>query len=192
MRKVLLVYGVFVLVALLVVGVTYAAFSDQSELTGSSFSTGSADIKLLLDVTGGTGESNLADSMAGPGFSNIGPSWSQDYLLKLYNNAGNPITLTSNANYETVNDPDSLREIVYVEPFEWDDINGDGVFEESERGVSLGQKTIVKWKTLGFDFGQLNGGEVKSLILTFSTDTVADSKQGSTGIFDFEFDSMGL
>ncbi|MFC1622188.1 hypothetical protein ACFL13_02280, partial [Patescibacteria group bacterium] len=167
-------------------------FVDKGKILGSSFSVGSADIKLLQDVAGGVDIGNLVDEKTGPTFEGVSPNWTSDYLIKIYNNAAGQLQITSNANYETINDPDDLRQIIFVEPISWNDSNGDGIFDAGEEGTSFGRKTIVKWKTEGFDFGTINSGNVLSLILRFSTDTVSDTKQGSTGIFDFEFDSIGL
>jgi len=74
----------------------------------------------------------------------------------------------------------------------WNDTNNDGIFDTGEEGTSFGIKSIVKWKTEGFDLGTVNTGEVLSLVLRFSTNTVSDTKQGENAIFDFEFDSIGV
>jgi len=50
---------------------------------GTSVSVGSADIKLLSDLSGGVDGSNLVDSMQGPTFDLISPFWSEDYALKI-------------------------------------------------------------------------------------------------------------
>ena len=195
MKKIPNKYAVFiaVLVTILVVsGVTYAAFSDKAKQTGASFSVGSSDIKLLKSITGGVDADNLADEISGPSFSNITPSWTSDYALKVYNNATTSIQLTSNANYLTANDPDDLRSILYVEPIGWNDTNSNGIGDAGETGVSYGRKTFVKWKTEGYDFGQVTPGSIKGLLLRFSTDAVSDTKQGKSAVFDFEFNSVGL
>lgn len=189
-RKVIL-YVVAVIVFGLTLGVTYAAFTDKSKFTGSTFSVGSADIKLLNNVALGIDPSNLVEEKSGPGFENIEPYWFADYYVKIYNNATTNLLITTNANYETANDPAELRQVIYVEPFLWNDLNGDGDPEENEEGPSLGRKTIVKWKTEGFDLGEVNRGEVRGLILRFSTDAISDLKQGSSAIFDFEFNAVG-
>ena len=184
----LIITGVLVIIA----GVAFAAFADRGQILGSSFSTGSADIKFLNDLTGSTGTENLVDELPGPTFSNIGPNWSEDYLLKIFNNAAGHIQLTSNSAYETINDPDDLRQIIFVEPFNWGDSNNNGLVDDGELGSSFGRKTIVKWKTEGFDLSSMASGSVKGLVLRFSTDTVSDTKQGKTAIFDFIFDSLGV
>lgn len=184
-------YGFLVLGLVLIAGVAYAAFEDRGRVLGSRFSVGSSDLKLLADLAGGTDSVNLEDEITGPNFDNIYPNWQSDYMVKIFNNGSSVVQLTTSANYETANDPDELRQVIFVEPFEWDDANGNGVVDTGEEGASLGRKTIVKWKTEGYSLGQLNQGEVKSLILRFSTDSIGSSKQGKTGIFDFEFDSIG-
>lgn len=172
-------------------GFTYAAFMDKSEILGSSFSVGSADIKLLADLTQGTVESNLVDAISGPQFSGIHAMWQQDYTLKLFNNTAEALSLSSNANYETANDPAELRQIIFVEPFDWADENNNGSLDEGELGGSYGRKTIVKWKTEGFDMGTLSVGQVRGILLRFSTDAVSETKQGASALFDFTFNSVG-
>jgi hypothetical protein len=177
----------------LLAGIAVAAFGDKGEILGSSFTVGSADIKFLNSITGGTTAGNLVDQLDGPSFSGISPNWEQDYFVKIYNNAQTPVQLATNAYYETINDPEDLRQIIYVEPWLWNDADNDGAVGVGELpATSLGRKTIVKWKTEGFDLGTLNAGEVQGLLLKFSTDDVSDTKQGASAIFDFEFDSPGI
>lgn len=185
--------GVLVLVLLLCsfAGVAYAAFVDKGQVLGSTFSVGSADLKLLRDLSLGADGANLADEIQGPSFSNISSNWTADYLVKLYNNGSSRVTVTTNSDYLTANDPDELRQLIYVEIIEWNDANSDGTADETELGVSYGRDTIVKWKTQGFSLGSIDAGAVKGLVVRFSTGTVSDTKQGAVGIFDFEFNSIG-
>lgn len=192
MKKTLPLYALIIAGTVALTGIAVAAFGDKGEILGSSFSMGSADIKMLISLSGGTGTENLTDTATGPGFSAIGPNWTQDYLLKIFNNSSAHLLLTSNSEYETINDPDDLRNIIYVEPFNWNDANNDGIAEANEIGSSFGRKTIVKWKTEGFDLSSLAPGSVKGLILRFSTDAVSDTKQGKSAIYDFIFDSISL
>ena len=188
-KKNLLVAG---LVFLVVVGVGYAAFADRAEILGTSVSVGSADIKFLEDLSGGVGEENLADSKSGPNFENIYEGWVYDYPIKIFNNGTSELILTSNADYETANDPESLRSDLMVEPFVWDDTNGDGVVDTGELGASLTQKTIIKWKTEGFELGNLSTGGVAGFVLRFSAPSISESKQGASAVFDFLFDAAEL
>jgi hypothetical protein len=171
-------------------GITYAAFGDKGKVLGSKFSVGSSDLKILANIIGGTGGENLVDELSGPSFTNIMPQWKQDYTLKLYNNGSSNIRVTSNANYLTINDPDELRSVIYVEPFLWNDENNDGTADTAELGDSLGKKTITKWKTEGYDLGSITQGNVQGILLRFSTDDLSETKQGKIGVFDFEFNSI--
>lgn len=191
-RKKTLLTAFSILSLVVLTGIAVAAFGDKGEILGSTFTVGSADIKLLKDTFGDTSSNNLADEIDGPSFSNIGPNWTQDYVVKIYNNASTPIELTSNADYETANDPDDLRQLIFVEMFKYNDADNDGEHDVGELSPSLGKKTIVKWKTEGFSIGTVNPGAVQGALLRFSTDSVSDTKQGASAIFDFEFDSLGI
>lgn len=182
--------GAFILLVIVLTSATYAAFSDKGKLSGSSFSVGSSDIKLLADISQGTESANLVDELPGPAFVNIGPTWQQNYLMKFYNKSTAPINLTTHAKYATADDPSDLRQYIYVEPKEWDDANNNGSVDTGEEGASLGKKTIVKWSTEGFDLGAIAMGTTKSLILKFTAETLSDTKQGKSGTFDFEFDAI--
>lgn len=186
------VLSIMLFVVSVLSGVTYAAFMDRGKILGSSFSVGSANIKLLSNLALGVEESNLVDEKQGPTFSNISPNWSSDYLVKVYNDSTTELSLSSNSNYETVNDPEDLRTIIYVEPMDWNDVDNNGEVTSSELGQSYGKKTIVKWKTEGFNLGTISGGVVRSFVFRFSTQEISDSKQGAFALFDFEFSSLGL
>jgi len=181
-----------VVMAVGLMGVAYAAFTDQSKFAGSRFSIASADIKLLNDLAGGTDALNLVDTKPVPSYDSISPGWVQDYLVKLYNNGTQTVTLTSNMDYLTTNDPSTIREVLYMEPYDWTDADNDGVVDEGEQGVSYGRKAFTAWKTTGFNFGQVDAGTVKALIMRFSVGNVTNAKMGAVGIFDFMFDSVGI
>ena len=100
--------------------------------------------------------------------------------------------LTSVSDYATANDPDDLRSYIFVEPFSWNDSNDNGLLDTGELGSSFGKKSIVKWKTEGFSFGQLDTANVKGFVLRFSTDNLSDTKQGKTGVFDFVLEATSL
>ena len=193
MKKSFYIYGSLVLLVLLTLGVTFATFTDKANFLGTTFSVASSDIKLLDVINGGLDPSNLVDSKAGPSFSNITSSWHEDYIVQIYNNATGPLNLTSKAVYATANDPDELRQIIFVEIYDWIDANNDGVPQLTEfEDNSYGRKTIIKWNTTGYDLGTLLQGEVRSLVLRFSTDNVSSTKQGKGMLFDFSFDALGM
>jgi len=191
-KKTFYVYGSLVLLLVLTLGVTFAAFSDKADFTSSTFSVASSDIKLLDVIGGGTDPSNLVDGKPGPQFESITEYWVADYPVQVYNNATTDVSLTSWADYETANDPGELRNYIYVEILDWDDVNGDNQVQQEEFGTSYGSKTIIKWKTEGFDLGVLPQGEVRSFGLRFTTGNLSDSKQGESFLFDFEIDALGL
>lgn len=177
---------------MLIGGITYAAFMDKGSILGTTFSVGSSDIKLFANVAGGTEESNLVDEVTGPSFGNITPYWEQNYYLKIYNNASSDVALLSNAIYETFQDPEELRQIIFIEPFDWRDYNNNGIEDSGEIGSSYGRKTLAAWKTEGIDLGRLGKDSVRGLILKFSTDGVSDTKQGASGVFSFEFNATQI
>lgn len=185
--------GTLLILGIVSAGLAYAAFTDQSKFTGSRFSVGSADIKLLNDLAGGTDASNLVDTKPAPSYDGVYPQWSENYLVKIYNNGSQPLRLTSRMDYVTANDPANIREYLYMEPYAWNDDNNNGIVDEGEQGVSYGRKVFTSWKSTGFDFGQIGVGETRGFIMRFSAaSSMPDSKQGATGVFDFTFDSEGI
>ncbi len=174
------------------VGITWAAFSDKGKVLGSTFSVGNSDIKLLENLSGITSQDNLKDELSGPNFVNLTPNWTQDYLLKIYNNGSTALQVTSNSEYETANDPDDLRSYIYVEPMDWDDSNGNGQLDLGEEGSSYGKKSITKWKTEGFDLQKIDMGTTRGFILRFSTTNLSDTKQGKTGSYDFVINAIQM
>lgn len=183
---------VFCLAVLLGLSATYAAFSDKGRVLGSTFSVGTADLKLFVDVTLPPDTTNLADEIPGPSFTNISSTWSKDYPIKFYNNSTSNVQLASNAKYSTVNDPGDLRTYIYVEPFDWNDTDSDGVVDDGEKGATFGKKTITKWSTEGFNLGTISMGQAKGYVLVFSTENLSDTRQGKTALFDFEFDGISV
>ncbi len=173
-------------------GVGYAVFLGNSKVLGSKFTVASAEIKLLSNLSGGVNTENLVSELTGPEFNNVTSDWGDSYLVKIYNNSTSNLILTSRAEYATANDPDELRQLIFVEPYVWADANNNGLAETEELSTSLGKKSIVKWKTEGFDLGTLTSGEVKGVLLKFSTDSVSSTKQGKSAMFDFEFDAQSF
>ncbi|MFZ5424719.1 MAG: hypothetical protein ACOZAO_02860 [Patescibacteria group bacterium] len=192
MKKFIASYGLILTILITTLGVSAAAFTDSAKILGATFSVGSSDLKLLMDLAGSLDASNLYDELVGPTFENISPNWETNYLVKLYNNSPEDVVLFTVADYETANDPNELRQDINVEPFLWDDNNNNGVLDAGELGNSLGVKTIVKWKTEGFDLGLLQSGEVLPMVFKFSTGSVSAAKQGSTATFDFLVESVSL
>lgn len=191
-KKIIGLLGLLAIAISVTVGITYAAFTDKAEVLGSTFNVGSADLMFLEDLALGTDPSNYRDELTGPSFTNIGPGWTQDYLLKLVSLGTSEISISTNAYYDTANDPESIREDILVEIIKWYDTNQNGILDEGEEGPNLGQKTIIKWKTEGFTLGELFYGQTMGLILRFSAPSISAAKQGAGAIFDFEFNSIQL
>ena len=189
-KKLFYLIGSSLIIISLIAGITYAAFSDKAKVLGSSFSVGSANLMFLESLSMGTNPSNYRDELQGPTFTNIGPGWTQDYLVKLISMASSKITVSTNAFYETANDPESLRSDIEVEIIKWYDTNQNGIVDSGEEGPVVGKKNIIKWKTEGFTLGDLNYGQTMELILRFSAPTISESKQGASAVFDFEFNSI--
>ena len=193
MKKILYMYICIALLSVTSLGIVLAAFSYKNKYVGSTFTIGSAVIKLLKNLSLGPDPSNLADELPGPGFQNIGEGWYHDYPIKIFNGGSSNVKLSSRANYTTVNDPDNLRDIIFVEIFTWNDLNSDGVIDPGEKATTQGApKSILRWKNDGIEMGQIESGQTRNFILSFFTQMVSDSKQGKTAIFDFEFDSQSL
>ena len=189
-KKLFYLIGSSLIIISLIAGITYAAFSDKAKVLGSSFSVGSANLMFLESLSMGTNPSNYRDELQGPTFTNIGPGWTQDYLVKLISMASSKITVSTNAFYETANDPEDLRSDIEVEIIKWYDTNQNGIVDSGEEGPVVGKKNIIKWKTEGFTLGDLNYGQTMELILRFSAPTISESIQGASAVFDFEFNSI--
>lgn len=191
-RNIVYILSIGVLLAICA-GIAYAAFTDKAKVLGASFSVGSADIKFYSQLNLPPEPSNLIDELAGPVLTNIGQTWSQDYPIKIYNTGTSTLSLGSHANYETANDPSELRQDISVAIHEWNDANYDGIVDPGEMDPTpIAKKTIIKWKTEGIGLGQINVGQFRSLVLRFSTENLSATKQGKTGLFDFEFESAQL
>ncbi|HLB51653.1 hypothetical protein A3F07_00475 [candidate division WWE3 bacterium RIFCSPHIGHO2_12_FULL_38_15] len=193
MKKIFYIYVCIVLLSVISLGIVLAAFTYKNKYIGSTFTIGSAVIKLLQDLSIGPDTSNLTDELPGPLFDNISEGWKYEYPIKIFNSGTTRINLSSRANYTTANDPDNLRDIIYVEVFEWNDSNYNGLYDSEEKGASFGApKTILRWKNDGIDMGQMDSAQTSGFLLTFSTPSVTDTKQGKSGLFDFEFNSLSL
>ncbi len=194
MKKSFYVYGSLVLLVLLTLGVTFATFTDKANFAGTTMSVASSDIKLLDVYNGGLDPLNLVDSKPGPTFANIYSGWHEDYVVQIYNNGTGDLNLSSRATYETINDPAELRQVIFVEMFDWVDTNEDGIpqQEEFEQNSLDGNKTVVKWNTIGFNLGLLPQGEVRTLVLRFTSPSISPASQGAGILFDFSFDATGI
>lgn len=194
MKNILKSLVVITTVAALVTTNTMAAFTARATIHNSTFSTGTASLKFLNDLsidnpaTDPGFQANLSAGIpTGPVFNNIIPNWTMDYSLKLYN-AGT-INLIASALGVFVSDTSDLRTQVYVQALAWNDVDSDGVVDVGEVGSSYGAPmTLEDWRTNAITFGQINTNTVMPIILRFSTGDLDGIYQGQNTVFDFQFD----
>jgi|LakMenE01Jun11ns_1017448.scaffolds.fasta_scaffold9908064_2 hypothetical protein len=195
-RKKVLVIS-FALIFLLSIGsAVYAFIQENGKVKGTTFKvsstpvqggSGGADLnnnlKLLKDLAGTTGTTNLTDELAGPTFENLNTAWKDSYPMKLYNQGEKPLKLISAAEY--VNDQYTLRDDIFVKISAWNDVNNNAGAEPSEIGSSYGYNSILRMKNDTFNLGNINPGEVRGVILEFDGTGLSESNAGQTAMFDF-------
>ncbi len=179
-------------------GVTSAVFEESASVAGVSFTigeessepggggtTGNTALKILKNTAVSAEESNLADTINGPSFTNVNSTWVQTLPVKIYNKGGTVLDIVGTANY--VNDPDTLRDDLYIEILAWNDANNNGTVEEGETGESYGHDTILRFKNDTFDLGELNGSSTRGYILKFDGSGLSEANIGKTAVYDFVF-----
>ncbi|MEO8581243.1 MAG: hypothetical protein ABI425_01545 [Patescibacteria group bacterium] len=197
MKNILKSTVVVTLLAVLMVQTSLAAFTANATVTGNTFSTGTASLKLYQDVTGTNDVGNLSQTLDNTvDFENIYPGWSQDYLAKVYNDGTVPLKLTLN-NFPTVANT-ALRNEIKIEAFLWNDAISNGVVDGGELSASIaGPMTMLAWQGLnpaGINLGTTLGvGATQGVVLKFTTwDLINDADptdqlQGETMTYDFVF-----
>lgn len=188
----ILVLGIAMTISALAGGFAYAAFLDKIEFNDAMISTGSADLRLVDNLMLGPIEGNIVDTLPAPVLENLTPASSFDYPFMLYNSGSMTLRIKSTASYATANDPSELRKYVMVEFFDWSDTNGSGNVDPGELGVSYGNKNIIDWKNEGFEFGDLDAGTVKPLVIRFTAPGLPSDRQNKSGSYDFSFSAEGL
>jgi len=198
MKKLLTSLAVLAVAFVSIFQATSAVFEESVKVAGTSFTvgttagggdTGNTALKMLLDVSGSNESTNLTDTTAGPSFDNIDAEWVDTILVKLYNQGAETLDVVSNVEY--INDPDTLRDDIFVEILSWDDVNNNGLLDAGEEGVSYGYDTILRLKNDIFLLGMIEPGEVKGLALKFDGTGVTDYNFGQSAVYDFEFVGMG-
>lgn len=181
-------------------GVTSAAFEESVSVLGTSFTIGESTggsgnesgtntaLKILVSNASESQGSNLADTIAGPSFDSITPEWVQSVPIKLYNKGSAVLDIVGSAAY--VNDPDTLRDDLFIEILAWNDTNNNGTVEESEIGESYGYDTILRFKNDTFNLGELGAESVKGYVLKFDGSGLSDVNIGKTAVYDFIFTAV--
>lgn len=176
---------------------TAAALSEDVKVAGTSFTIGTeagtggggnTALKFLVNVAGAIENSNLSDSINGPSFGEISSTWTDQMELKVYNKGTKELNLITKANY--INDPNTLRDDIFVNVLAWDDVNNNGQAEASEVGQSYGYNTILRLKNDTFPSGSVGAGEVKGFVLRFDGTGVSEANFGQSAVYDFIFTGM--
>jgi hypothetical protein len=178
-----------------------ALFEESVKITGTSFTIGTSSggggdpvvtntsLKLYSNLSGTPVDTNLKYTLAGPVFDNIDPLWTSSIPLKVYNKGQEPLTLISKVDY--INDPDVLRDDIYVNVLSWNDIDNDGVIDQGEEGTSFGYDTLLRWRNDTFQLGTINAGETKSYIFKFDGTGLTSTNVGMSAVYDFVITGTG-
>ncbi len=188
---------------LLMAGGVYAAISETVKITGTTFnvgatfgggSGGSSDtntmLKMYVDLGGSNAESNLSDSVVGPVYDNINDTWSNEYAVKVYNNGSGDMTLIAKANY--IDDPNTLRDDIYVSIIEWTDLDNDGVVDSGELGTNYGTDTILRLRNDTFDLGAISAGETRGFVYRFDGSGLSEANASQSAVYDFTINGNAL
>lgn len=199
MKKIILSGFLVLLSSLSLIGVTSAAFEEKVSVLGTSFTiasdvgepvggggtTGNTDLKILVSNSAAATGANLADSVNGSSFGDIKISWKQDFPIKIHNKGTKLLDIVGSANY--INDPDTLRDDLFIEILAWNDANNNGTAEENEIGQSYGHDTILRFKNDTFSLGELGSASTKGYVLRFDGSGLSDANVGMAAVYDFVF-----
>lgn len=169
---------------------TLAAFTANATITGNTFSTGSADLRLLEDLAGPAEGDNLVTSKVGGTFTGIYPGWTEDYGVKL-NNFGS-VDLMTSVSGVYVSDTSNLRSAIFVEAYNWTDGGEVGVIEADEVSVDpiAPAMTLEQWRNTPIALGELDAtvDDTRSIVLRFYTEeSMGADNQNQTTVFNFVF-----
>ncbi|MEX0616599.1 MAG: TasA family protein [Candidatus Woykebacteria bacterium] len=113
----------------LLVGATFAFFTDQATSTGNTFTSGNADLQIGLD-TGNELTVVFGSSFDAPDFSNLFPGFSSNTDFWLKNNSSSPISLdvvADLANLSQTPGPDTTNDLADNLLIRWNcDIDDNG------------------------------------------------------------------
>lgn len=200
-KSFVLIIGVVALIS----GASRAAFTSTAINPGNTFTTGTAELKLLDPLTYGDYDPGLdafiisdadcttacQDSVPGFTFTKLAPGWTEDEPIKLVN-AGSLNLIVSALGAQTSGNPD-LANWITVQLYGWRDDNVNGVIDPGEKLAEYGNGpyTLAEWfaATPFTDLGQIDGiNEVQGFIFTFAVDSgIPGSFQGTTIGADFTF-----
>jgi hypothetical protein len=165
---------------------TLAAFTAKATVSGITFSTGSAALKLFgnLAYTNPGNNGNLTTTLPGMEFDEIGPNWSDEYKLKYFNTGS--VDLMTSLTLSAHEGSDDLAPHIMVETWLWDDTDGNGETDESDGYTLLAtEQPLSNLVSTPVALGQLDSGDPRGIQLRFKTGDLPSSTQDQEATFDF-------
>lgn len=172
MKKIIGSIGVLALVGVLVWGATGAFFSDTETSTGNTFTAGAIDLQVKSQCSASTGVpancGNWDYPTSGQGvtlgkffdFGDVKPGdWGENTIsFKVINNEAWMCALVTSTNSENgINEPESVAGDTTGEAGELGDVlsvfwwvdDGDNIYENGEKVLYGGPRTLTEWLSLG-------------------------------------------
>lgn len=177
-------------VGVVLVGATSAAFTASTSVQDSTFSTGTAELQMVQDVSGDPVDytaGNLDDSVAGLTFDNIYPGWIDFHGVIVFNTGSLDLVTSAVSAYDSGDA--ALGDVIEVRAFEWIDGNHDGIADNTELGSAFGGwRTLNDWETNKFNFGELEDGTPLPVAFKFRTTSgMDDTYQNKSVVYDYIF-----
>ncbi len=172
-------------------GITYAFFTAQGKVAGMSFSTANVDLQLSQDGT------TWGKTLTGLSFTQILPSWSQNYSFILKNTG----TISLKVNFSgslpsyATTDTANLRNQIYLDLSSFVDEGDNGQWDAEALTPLIVNKTLGEINSAEgaapIDLGQVDVDGIKGYLLTFSTESTLDGSlfiNKTFGGYEFIFD----
>ncbi|GEM_PF-2805886 len=190
-KKILLSLITIFAVAAVVGGMTWAQWTAETEVQGSTIMTGDADLQLstpdwnnwysTIDKntpSGGEGVDLL-------GSEDIYPGWSIAHDVDIKNSSSSDITmaLTAGLEFESTDDSADLRNVLEMKIY------------NDEQGVETDSKTLREWRSEEEYIGALGQDEISELMVEFSFPSDGDQddlQNEEISDFDLVFDGVQI
>lgn len=161
----------------------FALFSSTATVSGVTFSTGNADLKVWNKTTSAwTSDYNLSDFL----FQNMYPSYTTFQTFSLKNASNSNISLKLNAKLrndaieDTVGDWNILKDKIFVS------------FADSSGTVLAGPASLNYWNSTGADFDTgLTQGVNRWYRIIVTVDSTAGNEISDAGLSAMKFDFLG-
>lgn len=168
---------------------TQAAFTAKATLTGITFSTGTAELKLFgnLGYTHIWNNGNLYPGQRGGTFADIGPNWKGSQPLKYINTGSVPLMTSIRA--VVGNDPAGLADDITVSVWQWQDTDGNGQESNTDTFTQLSSpQPLSEMVSNSVTLGQLQRHDPKGLMLRFTTGDLSNETQKQSLSVEFIID----